>query len=79
VIDISDPEDPQGVGYHRAKGQAWRVAVSGNRACLVSMSGNDSGNGLYLIDVSNPNLPREEAYLDLGDAGGAGAVAISGS
>jgi hypothetical protein len=56
VIDISDPADPQRVGwsYTGTSGSRCSVAISNDRAYVAGGS-----DGLRLIDVSDPTLPRQ--------------------
>jgi len=72
VIDVSDPANPNEVGFFNTGGQASGVAVSGSYAYVADGSG-----GLRVIDVSDPVNPNEVGFFDTGDE--ALGVAISGS
>lgn len=61
VIDISDPEEPVGVGSYRApEGErAFDIAAEGPFAYVATSS------GLAVIDASDPSLPFELNRLDM--------------
>jgi len=72
VLDVSDPQNPQEVGFYDTPGQAWRLAVVGNYAYVA-----DAGSGLRIVDVSNPQDPQEVGYYDT--PGLACRLAVAGS
>ena len=52
IIDVSDPEAPKKVGELDTDGLALGVYTSGSCAYVV-----DGGNGLGVVDVSDPADP----------------------
>ncbi len=56
ILDVSDPEAVAEVGFYDVPGsaQAPSVAVQGSRAVVT-------GQGLAVLDVSNPSMPTEVA------------------
>lgn len=80
VIDVSVPLAPRTVGAYRPPymmgggidERDWNaVAVGGTYACVA-----DGGNGLRVIDVSDPTAPRPVGLANT--AGAPGAVAAAG-
>jgi len=72
VIDVSDPTDPQEVGFCDTPGNATDVAVSGDYAYLA-----DDLSGLRVISISDPTDPHEVGFFDT--PGRCLGVAVSGS
>ncbi len=72
VMDVSNPADPKPVGWYDAGVAVWKVALSGNRACL----GNTCG--LQVIDLSNPVGPRRVGQIDTNWSFGRVCLALSG-
>lgn len=60
IINISDPRNPKEVGSFRTPNLAHDVAVTGDRAYVVTEAGR-----LHVIDVSNPRSPVETGQLNL--------------
>jgi hypothetical protein len=75
VFDISDPTNPTLAGTYGTSGEAWDVAVSGDRA-YVSEAGS-----LQVIDITDPTSPSHTSSIDV--SGNIGAylikIAISGN
>ncbi|MBK8129623.1 MAG: hypothetical protein IPK53_12235 [bacterium] len=71
IVDISDPANPQEVGFYDTPGEARGVAVSGSYAYVA-----DGNSGLRVIDVTNPSLPLSVGFYDT--PGYARCVAVSG-
>jgi len=67
VFDLSDPQLPTFVSYVDTPDSVYRVAASGQYACLI----NDFG-GFYVIDVSNPWIVGTHAIF-------ASAVSMAGN
>ncbi len=59
IIDISDPTNPDEIGYYDTESYTRGVYVSGDYAYVA----NDK-NGLRIIDVSDPTNPTEVEYYD---------------
>ena len=60
ILDISDPENPEVVGYWDDNpGEAKCVFVVGDFAYVA-----DAGSGLRVIDVSDPENPDEVGFYD---------------
>jgi hypothetical protein len=60
LVDVSDPRAPVEIGSLGLRGDAYRVAVLGTRAFVVSQLGSFPERGrLTVIDVSDPTAPRE--------------------
>lgn len=81
VVDISNPTDPQRRGGYDMSGHPTAVEVSGNHAYVVDAKhwyggGNQHvfGNGLVILDISNPASPQRVGSL----TNVHGAVAVSG-
>ncbi|MDP8239937.1 MAG: T9SS type A sorting domain-containing protein, partial [Candidatus Hatepunaea meridiana] len=70
VVDITDPENPEEVGYCNTPGYACGVAVSGNYAYVA-----DHSSGLRVVNITDPENPEEVGYYDT--PGSANGVAIS--
>ncbi|MBN2493096.1 MAG: hypothetical protein JXR96_00790 [Deltaproteobacteria bacterium] len=71
VYDRSDPASPALLGRYPTPGEAWRVAVDGDRAALA-----DGRHGIAILDVSDPSAIEIIASLPLdGEARG---VTLSG-
>ena len=83
VYDLSDPSEPDEVGaiYDAAAPDgAADIAVSGNTAYVSGSGAKDAfypGDGLWVIDISDPENPQEVKFLDLPNAGW--QLAVSGS
>ncbi len=61
---MSEPSNPQEIGFYYTHGGAWDVDVSGNYAYVAAMD-----SGLRVIDVSEPSNPQEVGYyVTLDDA-----------
>ncbi|MCB2210761.1 hypothetical protein KQI52_01465 [bacterium] len=58
IIDISNPLNPQAVGYLDLSGNAKKVVVQ-NGIAYLAMS-----TGMRMVDVNNPSAPVEIGYLD---------------
>ncbi len=76
IIDVSNPANPNEVGYYNTASNGgsvvFGVAVSGNYAYMAGGS-----DGLRIIDVSNPSSPKEVGFYDTG--GFTRGVAVSGN
>ncbi len=59
VIDVSDPTNPQAVGYCFTRYWAIGVYVLGDYAYIA-----DGDSGLCIIDVSDPTNPQAVGYYD---------------
>jgi hypothetical protein len=59
IVDISDPANPQEVGFSDTEGVAEAVQVSGSYAYLA-----DGGDGLRIFDISDPANPHEIGFYD---------------
>jgi len=62
VVDISDPSDPDSVGFwdNTGGGASWAVAVSGDLAYV----GEDNINKVvHIIDIMDPTAPSEISYF----------------
>jgi len=71
IVDVSNPEDPEIVGYWIDNpGLAYGVAVSGDYAYVA-----DYESGLRVINVADPEHPQEVGYYDT--PGGALGIALS--
>ena len=67
IYDISDPLNPVLLSRVRAEGRMyisspdiWRVDIAGNCAYLSS-----TYNGIYVYDITNKNLPKRLAHIDV--------------
>ena len=66
VVNISDPENPEEVGYYDTPGGAVGVAVSGDYAYVA-----DGYSGLCSVNISDPENPSEvDSYDTDGNARG---------
>ena len=63
IVDVSDPTQPQEIGFVDSEGYSYRVTVSGEYAYL-----RDGANGLRIIDISNPYDPHETGFIETGHA-----------
>ncbi|HID96502.1 MAG TPA: hypothetical protein EYP53_10690, partial [Candidatus Latescibacteria bacterium] len=67
ILDVSEPDSPQEVGYYIAGDIARAVYVQGDYAYLLTDTGLPSNwnSRLHVIDVSDPSRPREvgEQYI----------------
>jgi hypothetical protein len=61
IMDISNPTQPEEVGYCDTPGNAHAVAVSGDYAYVADMMCD-----LRVIDISVPSSPHEVAHLETG-------------
>ncbi|HLE53409.1 MAG: hypothetical protein A2Z16_06910 [Chloroflexi bacterium RBG_16_54_18] len=83
VYNISDPSKPVQVGAvsdFAASDGAHDIAISGNTAYLSGWGGNDAfypGQGLWTIDISNPNDPQAAGFVDVPNE--RWSLAVSGS
>jgi len=59
IVNITDPENPEIVGYWDYINEASDVAVSGDYAYVA-----DGESGLRVISVSDPEHPEEVGYYD---------------
>lgn len=55
VIDVSDPENPEELGFCDTPGRAYEVDVWGEFAYVA-----DGTAGVRKIDVTNPEDPRKK-------------------
>ncbi|MEO0070249.1 MAG: hypothetical protein ABIK18_05610, partial [candidate division WOR-3 bacterium] len=72
VIDVSNPANPNEVGYYNTLGEANGVAVVGSYAYVA-----DERAGLRVISIADPAHPNEVGYYDT--PGYALGVAVSGN
>ena len=83
IYDLSDPSEPDEVGAvydHAAPDGAADIAVAGTTAYVSGWGAKDAfypGDGLWVIDISDPQNPQEVKFVDLPNAGW--QLAISGS
>ncbi len=54
IFDISDPTNPQEIGFYDTPGHAQDIALSGKYAFL----GDGSSSLLLAIDISDPGNPQ---------------------
>jgi hypothetical protein len=59
IVDITDLENPQEVGFYDTEGVAEAVGISGSYAYLA-----DGGDGLRIFDISDPSVPQEVGFYD---------------
>ncbi|MDP8240369.1 MAG: T9SS type A sorting domain-containing protein [Candidatus Hatepunaea meridiana] len=59
VVDITDPENPEEVGFYDTPVDAIGVTVSGDYAYVA-----DYENGLRVVDITDPENPEEVGYYD---------------
>ena len=59
VIDVSDPENPDEIGFYDTPGFAYGVFAAGDMAYVA-----DNVAGLRVIDVSDPENPDEVGFYD---------------
>ncbi|MBI2924511.1 MAG: hypothetical protein HYY24_02270 [Verrucomicrobia bacterium] len=85
VLDVSDPATPQLVGRYDSTGDATDVTVAGNYAYLIdlepSFSEGGAGEGLVVIDISDPANPRRVgsySHIVPSQYGGPDTVAVAG-
>ncbi|MDP8239588.1 MAG: choice-of-anchor D domain-containing protein, partial [Candidatus Hatepunaea meridiana] len=71
VIDVSDPENPEEVGFYNTPGKAKSVAVRGDFAFVA-----DYYQGLRVIDVSDPDQLEQVRFIASPDR--ANSVTLSG-
>ena len=62
IIDVSNPEDPEELGYFDTNGWTYSVDVVDNYAYVTEGGGSDGG--LFVIDISDPENPQEVGYCD---------------
>ncbi|MFC2170844.1 T9SS type A sorting domain-containing protein, partial [Calditrichota bacterium] len=76
IIDVSDPENPDSVGFCETGGGS--IFVSGNLAYSTTSNrgGFPSDGDLYIIDVSDPENPNEIGFYET--PGAACNVFVSG-
>jgi len=63
IIDISDPSNPQEVGFYDTQGRAWDVWVVDTLAYVA-----DYQYGVRVINVAEPSSPSEVGFFDTADA-----------
>lgn len=78
VVDISDPLHPKKVGEVKTPGAFSSVTIYGKRAYLA---GSTYGQGLVVIDVSNPANPVQTSSISISDSQGSViySVKVSGN
>ncbi|MHB2156404.1 LVIVD repeat-containing protein [Calditrichota bacterium GD2] len=59
MVDVSNPSNPQEVGYYDTPDDAHVVVVRGRYVYVA-----DSSAGLLVLDVSDPANPQEVGYYD---------------
>ena len=59
VIDISDPTEPEEIGFYDTPGEALSVTVRGDLAFVA-----DHYEGLRVINITNPRQPEEVGFYD---------------
>ncbi len=74
VLDISDPARPALQGTYTTKAEILSLCVAGNivYAC-------DSGEGLHIVDMSDPARPEQLSVGSPPDCSSASALCVSGS
>lgn len=71
LYDISNPQKPVQTGAvfdEHASSGAFDIAISGNYAYLSGWGLSDAfypGQGLWVIDISNPNNPKAVQFVDV--------------
>jgi len=63
MVDVTDPSDPQEIGYFDTPGSANWIEVIGSYAFVA-----DGEMGLYVLDMTNPTSPDSIVMLDADDA-----------
>jgi parallel beta-helix repeat protein len=58
IIDISDPTDPEKLGFVRIPGYVESVDIAGDYAYVAA-----GGAGLRIVDISDPFNPDEISYI----------------
>jgi len=61
ILDISDPENPADIAYYKTGTEIKDVAVKDNYAYLAG------GDGMYVINISNPADLKEEGFFKTSD------------
>jgi hypothetical protein len=78
IQDISDPKNPKVVGstFHATKlRNATKLFVMGRYAYVTL---GNPGDGLAVVDVSNPTVPTTTGYITNAALGGASGIYVSG-
>ncbi len=71
VIDVTNPANPQALGYYTLPNQAWELKVSGSYAYVAYGQTDGSGDppggrrqgGMRIINISDPHNPFEAGYF----------------
>lgn len=64
IFDVSDPVNPQEIGFYESSGDVSSVSKSGNTLIIsegtfsASFSGNEDGSGLRFLNVIIPSQPQ---------------------
>ena len=74
ILDISNPDFPVCVGQILVPSEVYDVCVENNYAYLAA-----DNAGLRIIDVSDPALPSEVGFYEMGSFSSAKGVFISGN
>jgi len=62
VVDVSDPENPEEVGFHDGEHFMKNVFVLGDYCYIADFSYYSSDDGLRILDVSDPAMPVEVGF-----------------
>jgi len=63
MVDVTNPSDPQEIGYFDTPGSAQFFEVHGNFGYVA-----DANTGIYVLDVTIPGNPDSVVILDTDDA-----------
>lgn len=67
VLDVSNPADVAVVSSKTISGKVMDTKISGNVAA-VAVEGTSEEDGLYLIDISNPESPTPVGFIEMSAA-----------
>jgi hypothetical protein len=59
IFDVSDPSDPQLLGYHYTYSIVWNLFTKGDTVYIANGEA-----GLRILDCSDPESPQEIGYFD---------------
>lgn len=66
IVDISDPTNPQEVGYYEWNDYLLGIYATSNYVYACAENNNQNENGLLILDVSDPANPSQVSFLDFG-------------
>jgi hypothetical protein len=65
ILDVSDPKEPQEITRYGLSLRALGIHIKGKYAYISVFSGNLIDRGVRVVDIYNPEEPKEVGFYDI--------------